>query len=415
MLLNTLITIVKERLKMDEEKFIKLIELLKDEEDFTEEYLMSNKVSGIITSELIELLKSNNLIDIKYAYECEIKGGESEVADSLKEECNFCKSLLEDSEFHIVRELYTLKEQLIEEIENKEKKELEGTIDTLYLENFRQLKINLNNVVPFLGSGVSIPLGLPNWTGLISKMETGLPNPDDVEQFKDYLKVGDIFNALDILQNESLTYRTEEQIKTFIRDYINKHFRKELGKEYHNINDILNLNSDFYITTNYDNSLSQYKSKFSFPFILDDIKVMQELFSEKNQRIIHLHGNVEKKESMVVTEKDYERLYNDDKNKSILSGIMSQKSFLFIGFSFTDKYFMDMYQLLRTHIGGNHYIILADLHKHKAQQLIDKGLIPISINVNNLNTEKTFANEINTEYSQKFVNSLKVLIKNLLK
>jgi len=415
MLLNTLIKTVKEQLKMDEETFLELIELLKDEEDFTEEYLLSNKVSGKITSGLINLLKSNNLIDIQYAYECEIKDGESEVSDSLKENCNFCNSLLEGSEFHIVRELYTLKKQLIEEVENKEKKELEDIIDTIYLENFKQLKINLNNVVPFLGSGVSIPLGLPNWTGLISKMETGLPNPSDVEQFKEYLKDGDIFNALDILQKESLTYRTEEQIKTFIRDYINKHFRKELSKEYHNIIDILDLNSDFYITTNYDNALSHYKRKFSFPFILDDIKVMQELFSEKNQRIIHLHGNVEKKESMVVTEKDYDGIYNDNKNKSILSGIMSQKSFLFIGFSFTDKYFMDMYQLLRAQIGGNHYIILADLHKHKAQQLIDKGLIPISINVNNLKTEKTFANEINTEYSQRIVNSLKVLIKNLLK
>lgn len=414
MLLDTLIITAKEKLDINREKLLEIIDLLKEEETFTTEYLLSNGISEELTGELVKLFRSSNLIYTEYAYECEIEG-ESEVALSLRENCIFCDNKIEGSELHIIRELYSLKETLINEVEIMEQRELEEVIDNLYLDNFKHLKSELINIVPFLGSGVSIPLGLPNWTGLISKMESGLTNHSDIEQFREYLKEGDIFNAIDILQKESLSYRTEIQIKNFINEYINKNFRESLSEEYHNINDILNLNSDFYITTNYDNALSHYKSKFSQPFVLNDLKVMQDLFSEKNQRIIHLHGNVDKRDTMVVTEKDYEKLYNDDKNKSILTGIMSSKSFLFIGFSFTDKYFIDLYQLLRSHIGGTHFIILADLNKHKAQQLLDKGLIPISINVNNLKTEQTFCNEINSEKSQRFVNSLKILIRNLLK
>ncbi|GIN98083.1 hypothetical protein J6TS1_39530 [Siminovitchia terrae] len=415
MLLDTLIKTAKESFDINQEKLIEVIELLKNEEDVTKEYLISKGIPEENTRGIINLFKSLNIVHIRYAYECDLQEGESEIAGSLKEECIFCENIIQDCNYHLIKELYTLKDTIIKEVEDMEKKALEDVMDNLYLLNFEKLKGELNNIVPFLGSGVSIPLGLPNWTDLISKMIEGLTNPSDTEQFEEYIKEGDIFNAIDILQKESLTYRTEDQIKSFIRDYINKNFRENLEKEYHNINDILELNSDFYVTTNYDSALSHYKNKFSYPFVLNDLKILQELYSEKDQRIIHLHGIVDKKDSMVVTEADYERLYNDEKNKSILSGIMASKSFLFIGFSFTDRYFVDMYKLLRSHIGGDHYIILADLNRHKAQRIIDEGLIPISINVKKLKTEKKFANEINNEYSQRFVNSLKVLIKNLLK
>ena len=74
-----------------------------------------------------------------------------------------------------------------------------------------------------------------------------------------------------------------------------------------------------------------------------------------------------------------------------------------------------MYKLLHKYIGGNNYIILADLNKHKAQQLIDKGLIPISINVKNLKIDEDFSNEVNDDYSQRFVYSLKKFIQHLLR
>ena len=416
MSLNILINTAKEKFKINNEELLEIIELIKGEDEFTEEYLISNKVSKDTAKDLIRLFKDLELIYIRYSYECE-KDDESEIAMSLKEECSFCKTILQGADQHIIRELYTLKETLTSEVEVKERLELEEVIDILYLENFNKLKteINKNKIVPFLGSGLSIPLGLPNWTGLIAEMVSGLTDPSEIEQFNEYLKEGDIFNAIDILQKESLSYRTEDQIKSFINEYITTSFREELEDEYHNINDLLKLESDFYITTNYDNALSHYKKKFSYPFILDDLKELQELYTEKNQRIVHLHGNVEKKDTMVVTKEDYERLYKDDKNKTILGSMLSLKSFLFIGFSFTDKYFNDIYQLLRSQIGGKHYIILADLNKHKAQQLLDKGLIPISINVNKLVTEKSFSNEINNEKTQRFVNSLKIIIKYLLK
>ena len=327
MLLNTLITTVNEKLDITEETLLEIIELIGGEEDFTEEYLLSDGISKTHIDGLLDILNGYNLIETKYSYECGINEGEVEVVNSLNEKCVFCNNPIEGCEFHIARKLYSANDVLLDEVHKREKKELKVILDNEYLANFEKLKSELDKIVPFLGSGISIPLGLPNWTGLISKMESGLTDPSDIEQFREYLDGGDIFNAIDILQKESLTYRSEEQIKSFIKDCINDNLKTMLDQKYHNINDILNLKSSFYITTNYDNALSYYKVDFSSPYILDDIKVMQDLYSEQNQRIIHLHGNVDRKESMVVTEKDYKKLYENEKNKSILSGIMAPKSF----------------------------------------------------------------------------------------
>jgi SIR2-like domain len=121
---------------------------------------------------------------------------------------------------------------------------------------------------------------------------------------------------------------------------------------------------------------------------------------------------------MVVTTKDYEEVYSNDKNKSILSGIMAQKSFLFIGFSFNDKYIDDIYTFLREHIGGQHYIILADVHKFSGRELSNKGLKPISLRVGSLDDSHhpdACANEYNAAYTQKYVYSLKQVINYILR
>jgi NAD-dependent SIR2 family protein deacetylase len=421
MLLATLIDTVKKKIdNIEEENILRLFEIISNEEDFTEELLKCKDIDPVICEKFLDILQENDILEINFRYQCDNEDGEINIASSIENKCVYCSSSLAGTLTHNVKKIYKLKiTDLVSQIEMFYDLRLEKFVDKAYIPNLKQLKKDLDKIVPFLGSGISIPLGLPSWTGLISQLKDGLVNEGDIRQFEKYLESGDVFNAVNFLKSESVVYTDEEQIKTFIQEYINKHFRDQLDKKHHNIYDILDLKSDFYITTNYDNALSVYKGKYTTsPFVLNDIQDMQDLFKEKAQRIIHLHGNVERKKSMVVTTKDYEKVYSNDKNKSILSGIMAQKSFLFIGFSFNDKYIDDIYTLLREHIGGQHYIILSDVHNFYGRELSRKGLKPISLRVESLDdnyNQDVSENEYNSEYTQKYVYSLKQVINYILR
>jgi len=381
MSLTALITTVQDRHNdLSEEIIISLLDKIGNEEEFTIE-ILTGVISPEEASVFLEILIEENVIAKKYRYECEYENGEIETASSKDEDCLYCNQEI-TSKSHIIKEVFFNNDsKIINKINDYILLDLENYVDKPYLGNLKILKKKLDSTIPFLGSGISIPLGIPNWIGLIKQLEDGLVD-EDLRQFNKYLDNGDVFNALDLLAKESVTYN-EESIKSFIKDYIDKNFITELADEYHNINDILNLNSDFYITTNYDSALNLYKDKYSSsPLVLSDLNDVHDFISEKSRRILHLHGIYDRKETMIVTNKDYKRIYEDESNKDKIKALMSQKPFLFIGFSFTDKYFDDLYTNLHNNLGGEHFIILSNLHKHAASILQEKGLKPISVKVN---------------------------------
>lgn len=89
----------------------------------------------------------------------------------------------------------------------------------------------------------------------------------------------------------------------------------------------------------------------------------------------------ERPKTMVVTKNDYNDLYTDRKTKDFLNGIMSGKFLLFIGFSFKDVYFKEIYRDIHNSIGGQHFIIVPNLHPRENKQLSHRGLTPIGIKV----------------------------------
>lgn len=131
------------------------------------------------------------------------------------------------------------------------------------------------------------------------------------------------------------------------------------------------------------------------PQILENLDDLQDLMDDNSQKVIHLHGNVEIPNSMIVTQDDYDKLYKSEKIKSILTGIMSHKTLLFIGFSFNDEYFKDLYDKIFEFIQGEHFIIVPNLHPFDADELLKRNLIPIGINVDK-NIEHDYVRAINT-------------------
>ncbi|WP_339193520.1 SIR2 family protein [Aeribacillus sp. FSL W8-0870] len=124
------------------------------------------------------------------------------------------------------------------------------------------------------------------------------------------------------------------------------------------------------------------------PLCMDDIEDIQEVLNEKKHRVIHLHGHIDKPASMIVDEDDYNNFYSDDKITSKLYSILGNRKLLFIGFSFNDYYFKDLYSKIIKNIGGEHFIIVPNLHVFDAKEYLKINLIPIGINVNKDNNGK---------------------------
>ncbi|MCU4842060.1 SIR2 family NAD-dependent protein deacylase [Bacillus thuringiensis] len=407
MSLEHLINIVGNELQLSKEFVLDKLELLLSvgqKGTFSKQTL---KDSGLLEKEInlfIENLLSAKLMSKSYSYECQ-SYADYEITNDITSNCEFCEKTIQDSPSHIILELFELEEELMNMVNMEQEEILKNYLQEEYIDNYNLLSDKINKIVPFLGSGVSIPLGLPDWGGLIWKMKEKLPKQDDQDYFETLMNKGDFLGALDLVLECSPILNTENRIKEYVSKRIRDDFNGDVDDFLHNIKDILNLNSDFVITTNYDNALSYYKKGYGTAKTTDDIEDLQELFDEKQQQIIHFHGMADRRKTMIVTRQDYDEFYDNQKTKDILNGIMAGKSLIFIGFSFQDFYFQELYTRIRTNIGGEHFIILPNLHPRENKQLSAKGLRPIGIKV---------AKEGNRLSKQGYVDALKCILNRLI-
>ncbi len=111
---------------------------------------------------------------------------------------------------------------------------------------------------------------------------------------------------------------------------------------------------------------------------------LPEILNEDKQEVIHLHGNVEPYTSMIVTKEDYDEFYKEEKTVHFLNGVMSNKTLLFIGFSFKDEYFKNLYKKVYSQIKGEHFIIVPNIHSFDADELLENDLFPIGVKVDDV-------------------------------
>ncbi|WP_259384360.1 SIR2 family protein [Bacillus thuringiensis] len=407
MSLEHLINIVRNELQLSKEVILDRLGLLISvgkKETFSKQTLKEN---GLVEKEInlfIEHLISDKLMSKSYSYECQ-RYEDYEITNDLMSKCEFCEQAIQGSPLHSILELFELEEELMNMVNMERGEMLKNYLQEEYIDNYNLLNDKINKIVPFLGSGVSIPLGLPDWGGLIWEMKEKLSKQDDQDYFETLMNKGDFLAALDLILECSPTLNTESRIKEYVSRRIRDDFKGDVDDSLHNIKDILNLNSDFVITTNYDNALSYYKKGYATAKTTDDIEDLQDLFDEKQQQVIHFHGMADRRKTMIVTRQDYDEFYENQKTKDILNGIMAGKSLIFIGFSFQDLYFQELYTRIRKNIGGEHFIILPNLHPRENKQLSTRGLRPIGIKV---------AKEGNRLSKQGYVDALKYIINQII-
>ncbi|MGY3377866.1 SIR2 family protein [Bacillus toyonensis] len=383
MSLEHLIDIVRKEFSLTQECILNKLEILISVGQIQTFSKKTLKGSGLAEKEinfLIEYLVSEKLINKSYSYECQ-RHENHEITDDFTSDCEFCEEKINDSSTHIILELYELEEEFIKMVNMKQEEILKNFLQEEYMDNYTLLSEKIDKLVPFLGSGVSIPLGLPDWKGLIGGMKEKLSSKNDQDYFEVLIHRGDLLGALEMILNYSSTLNTGDRIKAYISEKIRADFKDKVDEGQHNIRDIMNLTSDFVLTTNYDNALSVYRQEYNTPSPIDDIEELQELFGAKQKKVIHFHGMIDRRSTMIVTRDDYEELYASQKTKNLLNGIMAGKFLIFIGFSFQDEYFHDLYTKIRGSIGGEHFIIIPNLHPQENRQLSARGLRPIGIKV----------------------------------
>lgn len=125
-----------------------------------------------------------------YAYEC-LKHEEHDVVEDLNEDCEFCEQKIQDSPSHFIKEIFELREEFIQMVNSKQEEMLTKYLQEEYMDNYLLLKENVDKIVPFLGAGVSKPLGLPDWKGLILGMKEKLHTQNDKAYCEGLINSGD--------------------------------------------------------------------------------------------------------------------------------------------------------------------------------------------------------------------------------
>lgn len=197
-----------------------------------------------------------------------------------------------------------------------------------------------NNAVVFAGAGLSIKSGFFDWKQLLKPIADGL--------------------GLDINENQDLTalaqyYVEERGGRGDLNQILVEHYNNLNVKisESHRI--LTRLPIQIYWTTNFDNLIEQALIEYGKT---PDIKKTQDDLSinlPKRDAIVYkMHGDIALASDTVLTKHEYED-YN--KSRELFSNAFKadfiSRTFLFIGFSFTDPNLDYLISRIRTTVGTN--------------------------------------------------------------
>lgn len=243
--------------------------------------------------------------------------------------------------------------------------------------NLEQLKkaYRKGRLVPFIGAGLSVPLEMPGWGALIDSISNDFDYDLSIQK-KDLLnKFITEYRYLDAVDEMVSTGIIESDLKSAISNTIYKNKKHNIKKHPENIYTYLaKMNCRMYLTTNYDNYLSDYigKGPSDITHLYDEY--INELHDPiYGENVYNLHGDFTKPSTIIISRDSYNKLYVKNKRfKKVLNYIREHYVLLFIGVSLDDEYIQKVLQVAGGKLRAKHYILLSDISNDKRKVLEEK-------------------------------------------
>ena len=238
-----------------------------------------------------------------------------------------------------------------------------------------------------VGAGLSRNAGYPDWSGLLEKVRDALQLPD--------------LNDLPLLAQYFISENSEGDLQRLIRQELQLDALPQPTR-CHELLAALPLAEIW--TTNYDDLIERAMADGARTFVRDDDLARRD--GSTGCRVYKMHGSLKHPDQPLIAARDQYIRYPDSHKRfwALLQASLLTKSFLFLGFSFEDPNFGQVFQTIRRaryDIHRQHYAVVREPPDEQDKILFKlrlKDLEAIGINVATID-----------EYSQ-----LEVLLKQLI-
>ena len=211
-------------------------------------------------------------------------------------------------------------------------------------------------LIPVVGSGLSVPFGLPDWRTLIERAAIYFQLDYKLKQeISKKLDQYEFLDAVDLVLGHGVT---ESELQRFVVDCMMEEKKKANVEVDNNYSDLARMLKVRFMTTNYDRYINDITGAKSFLLSdLEKIPINEFPLKEFDHTVISLHGEITRADSIVLSRNSYKALYESDEFEREFQHLRTHFTFLFMGFSFEDEYFQKMFQKILRRFEATHYIL----------------------------------------------------------
>lgn len=210
------------------------------------------------------------------------------------------------------------------------------------------------NAAIFLGAGLSVGAKYKDWKELLKEPAESIGLNVEKEQY-------DLISLAEYIKNErNRTYINEILLEEF--------FNKPNINPTDNHRLLASLPIDIYWTTNYDDLMEKALQDAKKPIAVKRKQSDLSIFTRDQEAVVYkMHGDISDPNNAILTRTDYE-MYDTNRVlfKEALEGQVVTRTFLFIGFSFTDPNLERMLTRIRHTLkesSRTHYCIMKNINK----------------------------------------------------
>lgn len=234
-----------------------------------------------------------------------------------------------------------------------------NNINPEFINSIKEAKQN-QNLVFFIGAGVSMSQGYPNWTGYVNHLIDYWKFNDKVThsnlelvKFLDWLGKSDLTNARKIDVIQYLIEKDNEDNPNLVTKFENQYFGHMQVLANHNdlLRELTKLKAT-YITTNYDSGIETELLDIEFASVIPSSIEFDKQFKEKTldvgPKVIYLHGRYDSSSKDIINSSSrYADFYYDNTPHQIGS-FLKDKVVVFVGSSLQEDELLNILKLENT-------------------------------------------------------------------